>query len=334
MSQVTALILAAGEGKRMKSEKAKVTHGICGRAMIEWVYEAARGAGVEKCAAIVGHKAEQVMEYMGDRVEYVVQEQQLGTGHAVQQAHRYYSSGEGNILVLCGDAPLISSKTITNAIEYLEREGFKAVVISAEVPDPTGYGRILRDGSGNFARIVEHRDANEAEKAVREINSGMYVFSSRELAEALELLTNDNEQKEYYLTDTLEILVSKGYRTGVYKADNCDEVLGVNDRLQMQKISSILKNRIMASHMLSGVTIMDPGFTHIDAGVSIGADTVIHPGTVLEGKTVIGRNCVIGPNSTVIDAVVGEDSRIFSSTVRGGRVEAGTLVGPGACIDK
>lgn len=334
MSQVTALILAAGEGKRMKSENAKVIHKLCGKAMIEWVYEAARGAGVEKCAAIIGHRADQIMEYMGGKVEYVLQEKQLGTGHAVQQAHRFYSSGEGTILVLYGDTPLISSKTIINAIEYMRQGGYKAVVISAEVREPFGYGRIIRDAGGNFVKIVEQRDTSEDEKAIREINSGMYVFSSKELADVIKLLTNKNEQKEYYLTDTLELMLSKGYRTGIYKAADSDEVLGVNDRLQLQQVSSILKNRIMNAHMLSGVTITDPGFTHIDAGVEIGVDTVILPGTVIEGKTEIGGHCTIGPNSTIRNAMIGEGSTVFCSTIDGCTVDSGAEIGPGARICK
>lgn len=244
MIQVTALILAAGEGKRMKSGQAKVIHRLCGKAMIEWVYEAARDAGVDKCVAIVGHLAEQIMEYMGDKVEYVLQEQRLGTGHAVQQAHRYYSGGNGNILVLYGDTPLISSNTISNAIEYMTKGGYKAVVITADLQNPCGYGRIVRNDKGNFVRIVEHRDASESEKAIKEINSGLYVFSSRELSEALNLLTNDNEQKEYYLTDTLEIMLSKSHKVGIYKVADSTEVLGVNDMLQLQQVSAIMGKRI------------------------------------------------------------------------------------------
>ena len=244
MIQVTALILAAGEGKRMQSDKAKVIHELCGKAMIEWVYEAARDAGVDKCVAIVGHKAEQVREYMGDRIEYVLQEQRLGTGHAVRQAYSYYSSGEGYTLVLCGDAPLISSSTISNAIEYLKNGGYQAVVISADIQNPFGYGRIIRNDEGDFKKIVEHRDAGECERAVKEINSGMYVFSSKELAEVIKLLTNNNDQKEYYLTDTLEIMLSKDYKVGVYKAADSDEVLGVNDRQQLQLLTDIMKKRI------------------------------------------------------------------------------------------
>ncbi len=243
MINVTALILAAGEGKRMKSDKAKVLHQVCGKAMIEWVYEAARNAGVGKCVAIVGHKAEQVMEYMGDKVDYVLQEQRLGTGHAVQQARRYIDEG-GYILILYGDTPLISTKTIKESIDYLIHEKLHAVVISADLEDPAGYGRIVRGGEGNFRKIVEHRDANEAERAIKEINSGMYVFSSAELAEALDLLKNDNDQGEYYLTDTLEIMLSKGYRVGVFKAADSDEVLGANDQEQLTQVAAILEKRI------------------------------------------------------------------------------------------
>jgi len=244
MKNITALILAAGEGKRMRSDKAKVIHQLNGKALIEWVYEAAHDAGINHCVAIVGYKAEQVMEYMGDRVEYILQEQRLGTGHAVMQAHRYFSGNEDSkIVVLCGDAPLISAHTIKNAIEYMRTGNYKAVVLTAEVQDPYGYGRIVRDRQGNLAKIVEHRDATEEEKSIREINSGMYVFSSKELAQTLPLIKNDNDQGEYYLTDVLEIMLQKGYRTGAYKIEDSDEVLGINDQLQLRQASVILEKK-------------------------------------------------------------------------------------------
>lgn len=244
MGQVTALILAAGEGKRMKSDKAKAVHRVFGKAMVEWVYEAAREAGVDRFVVVVGHNAQQVIDCMGDKAEYVLQQQRLGTGHAVLQAYRYYSEDDGYTLVLYGDTPLISADTIKNAISYLKNSDYKAVVITAEVKDPTGYGRIIRDGSGNFVKIVEHRDATEDERTISEINSGMYVFMSKELAEAIKLLDNNNGQKEYYLTDTLEIMLSKGCGVGVYKAADGDEVLGVNDVLQLRQVSALLERKM------------------------------------------------------------------------------------------
>lgn len=244
MGQMTALILAAGEGKRMKSDKAKVLHRVCGKAMIEWVYEAAQDAGIGRCIAVVGHKADQVMEYMGNKVEYVLQEQRLGTGHAVMQARRYIDEGEGTVLILYGDTPLVSAKTIRSALQYFNEGNYKAVVISAEVDDPSGYGRIIRDAGGRFVKIVEQRDANETEKVVREINSGMYVFSSKELGEALKLLKNDNEQKEYYLTDTLEIMLSKGLKTGIFKVADSDEILGANDQAQLERLEEIMTRKM------------------------------------------------------------------------------------------
>jgi bifunctional UDP-N-acetylglucosamine pyrophosphorylase/glucosamine-1-phosphate N-acetyltransferase len=244
MQQVTALILAAGEGKRMKSKKAKVLHQVCGKAMIEWVYEAVLNAGIEKCVAIVGHRAEQVMKYMGSRIDYVFQRQQLGTGHAVQQASRYYDGCSGYILVLYGDTPLISAHTIKSAIEYAKCGDYKAVVITADMKNAYGYGRIVRDENGNLVKIVEQRDASDREKEIREINSGMYVFSSGELGETINLLSNDNDQGEYYLTDLIEIMISKGYRVGTYKAEDSDEVLGVNDPAQLRQVSAVLEKRI------------------------------------------------------------------------------------------
>lgn len=332
MESITTLILAAGEGKRMKSKYSKLTHKACGKAMIEWVCTAAKDAGINENVAIIGHKAEQVRECMGDRVKYVLQEKQLGTGHAVMQAEEYIRNTSGYVLVLYGDTPLITSKTISETINFHKESGSKATVITAELDDPSGYGRILRDSAGNVSRIVEHRDASEQERAVREINSGMYLFSANELAEALKELRNDNDQGEYYLTDTLEILIGKGYKVSAYKISDQDEVMGVNDRLQLLQASEVLRKRILKKLMLSGVTIMDAASTFIDDEAIIGIDTVIYPGTIVEGKTIIGEDCVIGPNSRLISSTVGNGVVFNNSIVIESSIGDEAQIGPFAYI--
>lgn len=332
MESITALILAAGEGKRMKSKYSKLTHRVCGKAMIEWVYGAAKDAGVNESVAIVGHKAEQVRECMGDRVKYVLQEQQLGTGHAVMQADEYIRNTSGYILVLCGDTPLITSETISETINFHKRSGSKATVITAELADPSGYGRIVRDGNGNVRRIVEHRDASEQERAIREINSGMYLFSAKELAEALKEIGNDNDQGEYYLTDTLEILIKKGYKVSAYKVADPDEVMGVNDRLQLYQASEVLRMRILKKLMLSGVTIIDAASTYIDGDAAVGMDTVVYPGTIIEGGTVIGEDCEIGPNSRLVSSKVGNGVKFNNSIIIESTIGDDAIIGPFAYI--
>jgi bifunctional UDP-N-acetylglucosamine pyrophosphorylase/glucosamine-1-phosphate N-acetyltransferase len=243
MGEIVAVVLAAGEGKRMKSKNSKVVHKVCGKPLIKWVYEAVKKSGIDSSVFVVGHREDQVRACLGNEVSYAVQEKQLGTGHAVQQAHRYFDEGDGQILVLYGDTPLISAQTIKSAMQYYNEGNYIAVVISAVVDDPSGYGRIIRDAEGRLVKIVEQRDADDAEKAVREINSGMYIFSSKELTEALKLLKNDNDQGEYYLTDTLEIMLSKGYKTGIYKVADSDEILGANDPQQLGQIAEIMEKK-------------------------------------------------------------------------------------------
>ena len=332
METITALILAAGEGKRMKSKYSKLTHKVCGKAMIEWVCRSAEDAGVNESVAVVGHKAEQVKECLGDRVKYILQEKQLGTGHAVMQADKYIGNSSGYVLVLYGDTPLITSKTISETINFHKTSGSKATVITAELADPSGYGRVLRDSSGNVSRIVEHRDASEQERAVREINSGMYLFSAKELAEALKEIKNDNDQGEYYLTDTLEILIKKGFKVSAYKIADPDEVMGVNDRLQLHQASEVLRKRILKKLMLAGVTIIDAASTYIEDEVVIGIDTIIYPGTIMEGKSVIGEDCVIGPNSRLVSSKIGNGVKFNNSIVLESTIGDEAQIGPFAYI--
>ena len=332
MENITALILAAGEGKRMKSRKSKLVHELCGRAMIDWVHAAAEGAGVGKCVIVVGHLADQVTEIMEGKAEFAVQQERLGTGHAAMQAEKYLEGHSGLVLVLYGDTPLVTSETLVKSIEYHKKGGYAATVLTAEVGDPSGYGRIIRNGAGEVERIVEHKDATDAERAVREINSGMYVFSAQELRRALKELRNDNAQGEYYLTDTVQILAGKGLKVGACKMDDPDELLGVNDRVQLLALSDILRRRILKRHMLEGVTIMDGASVFIDARAEIGMDTVIYPGTMIEGRCRIGEACVIGPNSRIVDSAVGDDATISNSIVLESKIGCGAQIGPFAYI--
>ena len=332
MEHLLALVLAAGEGKRMKSKNSKVTHRICGRALIGWVSEAARNAGIDDCVYIVGHRSDQVMECLGKAQKYVLQEQQLGTGHAVMQARDHLTGKNGYAVVLYGDMPLIRPETISELIEAHRKGGNSATVITAEMEDPTGYGRIVRNAAGDVVKNVEERDASAVEKAIREINTGIYCFTIKDLLDSLKELKNENSQGEYYLTDTLEILVKKGLKVGTIKVADSDEIRGINDRVQLYEASEALRKRILEGYMRSGVTIIDPGSTYIDHGVEIGIDTVIYPGTMIEEGTVIGEDCRIGPGSRIAGSTVGSGVEIMNSVVLESTIGDNTRVGPFAYV--
>ncbi len=353
--KLIAVILAAGEGKRMKSSVTKVAHRICGKALVEYVLEAAEGAGADKCIAVVGHKAQQVMDCLGSRVDYAVQETQQGTGHAVIQARKaiekYAGDKGGNkgsnkgsdksgdnggnkggdnddILVLCGDTPLITSATLREALLHHRQTGNAVTVITAAVEDPKGYGRIIRDEDGNLTGIIEHRDATEEQKEINEINAGMYCYKRRELLDALGKLKNDNDQGEYYLTDTIMIIKNNGAKAGAYKIADGREIAGINDRIQLAGAAAILRGKILAELMAEGVTIEDPSSAYIDAGVKIGRDTVIRPGTIIEGNTVVGMECTIGPGCCITDSVIGDRCEISNSVVRECAIAPESRIGP------
>jgi len=332
VESLSAIILAAGEGKRMKSKKSKVLHKVGGKEMIGWVYDAVQQAGIQNTIVVVGHKAEQVMEYLGDKAQFVLQKEQLGTGHAVMQAQSVLQNTEGYVIILNGDIPLIKAETIKQALTYHMENHHSATVITTQLDDAAGYGRIIRDSEGNVVRIVEDKDANEQEKSIKEINSGLYCFTVKSLLDSLGKLNNNNSQGEYYLTDTIEILIKDGHKVGALLVEDSTELLGINNRIQLSEVEAIMRKKILEKHMEQGVTILDPANTYIEAGVQIGSDTVILPGCILEGNTTIGENCIIGPQTNIINSVIANNVEVRNSVVTDSFIDEGTHVGPFAYL--
>ena len=331
MDEFSLVVLAAGQGKRMRSENSKVVHKVCGKEMINWVLDAGLGAGCKKAAVVVGHRKDQVIAAVGDRAEAVEQREQLGTGHAVMQARERIAESD-NVVIVAGDTPLITADTLKAAMSDHIASGNAATVLTTVLPCADGYGRIIRSRNGSVERIVEHKDADEEELKIKEINSGIYCFHSAELLTALSHLTANNSQGEYYLTDTLELIKNAGGKIGAYTVKDSREVLGVNDRVQLAQADGVMRGRINERHMLNGVTIIDPNTTYIGGDTVIGAETVIYPGSILEGKTVVGKKALIGQCCRLVDAVIGDGVDIWSSTIIESSVDEGTHVGPYAYI--
>jgi UDP-N-acetylglucosamine pyrophosphorylase (EC 2.7.7.23)/glucosamine-1-phosphate N-acetyltransferase (EC 2.3.1.157) len=331
MQNLVTVILAAGAGTRMKSNTAKVLHKICGQAMLEYVIDAARNAGSDEIIAVIGHQADQVKESVKD-VTFVLQNEQLGTGHAVMQARPVLEGRNGTVLVLYGDTPLITAQTLKRAYEAHLRERNQVTVITARVDDPTGYGRIIRDGSGKIRAIVEHRDATEEQKKINEINSGMYFFEIPALLKALDRLGNNNSQREYYLTDTIEAILSDSGSAGAFMAEDSTEILGINDRFQLSEAEKIMRDRIIRRHMENGVSFILPETSVIGPKVEIGRDTVVYPGTILEGTTRIGEQCVIGPYTRMVDSTVANETHVMNSVILESEIGSNTKVGPFAYL--
>ncbi|CAM4486482.1 bifunctional UDP-N-acetylglucosamine diphosphorylase/glucosamine-1-phosphate N-acetyltransferase GlmU [Paenibacillus macerans] len=327
-----AIVLAAGQGKRMKSKLYKVLHPVCGKPMVGHVLSAVQQAGCERTIVVVGHGAEAVKSYLGSSAEYVLQEQQLGTGHAVKQAGPLLAGEEGTTVVICGDTPLVTAETLEALVELHTRKGAAATVLTAKMDNPQGYGRVIRGENGTVERIVEQKDCSPEEAAVQEINTGTYCFDNAKLFAALEKVTNNNAQQEYYLTDVIGILVQAGEIVEGYAAQDHRESIGVNDRVALAEAEALMRERIVRRHMLGGVTVIDPASTYIGADVAIGSDTVIYPGTVLAGRTVIGEDCVIGPASQIEDSVIHDGAKVKHSVLSQAEVGKETTVGPFAYL--
>ena len=326
-----AIILAAGQGTRIKSNIPKVLHKVCGKEMVNHVIDNMRKAEIEDVNVIIGNGSELVKESTKDRnVSYSLQEEQLGTGHAVKCAKEFLQGKDGVVAVFTGDAPLTRVETIKKLVDEHIKKGNKATLLSAYVDDPTGYGRIIRDGE-EVLKIVEHKDCNEEELKVNEMNAGMYCFDIKSLLSSLEELNNNNVQGEYYLTDVIGILKSKGEKVGALLTDY-EDTLGVNSRAQLAEAERVLRKRINQFHLDNGVTLIDPNTTYIGVNAIIGKDTVIYPNNIIEGNTKIGEGCTILQNSRIKDSIIEDNVEIQASVILDSKIGKNTTVGPFAYI--
>ncbi len=325
--RLETLILAAGKGTRMRSKLPKVLHKVGGKEMIRHVIDAAKKAGSAREVVVIGSGAQLVRETISG-VEFVVQEEQLGTGHAVLSAKKNFEKSEGTLLILCGDTPLLTDKLLKNFTATHENSKCAATVLTAKMPDATGYGRIIREDDGSFKKIVEEKDATELEKKIREVNAGVYCFDVKKLFGALEKVKNDNAQGEYYLPDVLTILKDADEKIGAFTAEYADETLGINSRVQLAAADRIFRMKKNHELMDSGVTIIDPNTTFIDYDVQIGQDTIIYPNTYIEGKTTIGEDCAIGPNIRFTNMKVGNKVTAQFSYCHEAEICDGVTLGP------
>ncbi len=329
-----ALLLAAGEGTRMKSKRPKVMHTLCGKPMITWVLDAleelkSRGL-LDRVVAVIGKGASEVREEVGERALCVVQEERLGTGHAVMVAAPAISEDE--VLVLAADSPLVTAATLARLCEVHEKEKPAATVLAVTLDDPTGYGRILRDADGRLRGIVEETEAGREEREIREVNTSTYIFSREALKEALERLGSDNAKGEYFLSDVPGLLAAAGRPVAVCASPGAREFTGINSREQLARAEAMMRERINRRWMEEGVTMEDPSTAYIGAWVKIGRDTLIRPGVVLEGQTVIGEECVLGPGVRIADSRLGNGVVVEQAVVRESEIGDGVTVGPYASL--
>lgn len=336
MGRKCALILAAGEGRRMKTSKPKALAEVLFKPMIDWVTDAAIAGGVDDICIVTGHGREALEAHLGGKFSTVEQKELLGTGHAVMQAKEFIKAHTpGDILILNGDAPLIDAKTISTAFEYHSSHKNAVTIISAKIDNPTGYGRIIRNKDKCLKKIVEENDANNAEKMINEVNSGAYWFNCSILLESLEGIIEMHDKKnqaEYYLTDAIEVILEKNLNAVAYEAGDPDAVLGANDRVQLQKLNEIARRKVMNDLMLEGVSIPCADGVIISPGVKIGVETEILPGTIIKGNTVIGENCIIGPNSFIEDSVIGDNVTLNNTQCYSSTIKNGTSIGPFARV--
>ena len=323
-----AVILAGGQGKRMKAEMPKPLFKVLGEPMLHWVITACEAADVADICVVKGFKGEMIDEYLGKKYTTVLQAERLGTGHAVQQAIPFLENDtSGNTLVLCGDAPFIDEDTIRNSLAMHEEQGNAVTVITAELDEPFGYGRIIRSAKG-ISGIVEQKDATDEQKAVKEVNSGAYWFRTADLVELLGKIDNNNAQNEYYLTDTVSIAISEGKNAGAFKSDNADIIKGANDRKDLLELNTYARMAVINKHLANGVEFTCTDGVIIERGVEIGVGTEILPNTILRRNTCVGKNCVIGPSTVVENCKIGDDVSLNTVQAYDSVIESGVKIGP------
>ena len=326
--QTRAIIVAAGVGKRMNSKKPKVLHEVCGIPMITRVINNVKAAGISDIHVVSSSVHDAVTEILPDDVKVAVQKEQRGTAHAVSSAAPELSGSEGSTLIIFGDTPLISPETISNLIADHNETGLKATVLSAYAHNPKNYGRVIRKENGTVKEILEETEITEEQQIIKEVSAGAAVFNNRELFKVLDKISNDNPDEEYYLSDAIGLLSSKGARVGVFVTADNDEIINVDNRIMLARASELLRKRINEKHLEQGVTIIDPANTYIDESVRIGMDTIIYPNTVIKGDTVIGENVIISANCEISDSMIGDNTEIKHSVVTDAEVGSGTTVGP------
>lgn len=326
---LVAVIMAAGKSTRMKSRLPKPLHPLCGKPLLSYILNACRNAGASRTIVVVGHEAERVQEAFQDQCEFVLQEEQLGTGHAIMVTRPQLQAYDGDLLVLPGDTPLIDDETLRKLVAHHRKSGAVATLLSAELPHDAGmYGRVLRDEAGKVLGIVEAKDATPHQLEIREINTSIYCFKAGALFDALGKVRRDNAQGEYYLTDVIGTFKGEGLQIEAVVADDWQVTLGVNTRVELADLASRLRRRILERLMLSGVTIVDPANTYIDADVQIGQDTTVYPSTYLLGNTVIGEQCEIGPMARIEDSTIADRVTVLASQVVGSNLHDDVRVGP------
>lgn len=330
---LTSIILAAGKGTRMNSALSKVMHPICGKPLVSYAVQNAFDVGAQKTVVVVGHSAQAVQRYLGDRVEFAYQAEQLGTGHAVQAAKPNLKNESGLILVMFGDMPLFRRETIQAVVNTQQANDGPLTMLTVVAKDARGFGRIIRNDEGKVKAIVEEAQATPEQRLIQEVNASVYCFEAGWLWQALENVPL-SPKGEYYLTDVVEIAVSEGRNAAVVTADDEMETLGINTRVHLAEAEAVMRRRILEQLMLSGVTMIDPASTYVDAGVSIGMDTVIQPNTFIYGSTVIGENCTIGPNTIITDTKIGNRCSVLASMLEKAELEDDVDMGPFARLRK